>query len=815
MRSLIVFLLLAGSPSIGVAAPETFQAPVTRTANAQAGIPVRIYRDDKGVPHIFANTAPAVLYGLGYALAHDRLAQLERRKRSVTGRLSEILGPSALEADKAALNQALPAAELIRMYHAIPAEHQAMMQAYIDGINRYIDEVEAAPATKTPYEFAAWGVRPSRWTLIDYLALIASFPGDRASEELHNAQFLTAMTERYGAKTGREIFEDVVPISDPATPTVIPPGEDLAPPQPMPVPGDAYKVRTGPGVALVRPVPTSHQASRCLVIGPSRSASGNILMLQATSDGPEAHLNGGGFNTAGFSMLGWGPPIMGRAAQHGWYLTSGQADATDLFEVRLNPRNRYQYWFNGAWRPIAHRTVSIPVKGGSPVRYQVASTEHGPIVQWDVAQNLAYAQRYAARGHEIDNWVAIVEMARARNLAEFEREGVARLGWNLGVCYGDTKGQMAYWEAGLLPKRAPGADPRLPTPGTGAYEWRGFLSPDELPRTRNPKQGYLYLWNSKATTWSLEGDSARLGETFRTWSGTALAEQNQSITLLDMREFNRKISNALGGTDRTHTSPAFFARSIEHALKSNRDPEIAEAAKLMLSFNGLYEDIDRDGMYDSPGLPIFREWLQVAPRDIFGPVMDDWWTRVDEGRYLQYSTSLLLRALQGPDAALPLKHDYLQGKSSDAVILASLRQVVDTLKARYPGQAMADWRMPIFWKYFDSARKRADRPEMPDPDARRDRTAAMLGLDVAAVPHNGGDEWTGLMELDPNGQPKIYTVTDTGGQNLFVDLAGKGNPHLTDQTRMHADNEFKTIEMAPDKVADTAVSVETLQYVPR
>jgi acyl-homoserine lactone acylase PvdQ len=780
---------------------------------ARAEEQVRVYRDGKGVPHIFADTAPAVLFGLSYAIAQDRLAQLELRRRGVQGRRAEILGPSALEGDRVSLDRALSPAELLRMYRALPAEYQAMMQAYVDGINRHVDEALASPETKLPYEFGQWGVLPQRWTLLDYLGFIASMPGDRSSEELHNAAFLQAMVDRHGAAQGRDIFEDVVPISDPDTPTIIPPGEDIAPAQSLPVPGTLFRPRPG-GPVAARPSPLPRQASRCLVIGPERSASGHVLMLQATADGPEMHLHGGGFDTAGFSSLGWGPPIMGRSARHGWYLTSGEADATDIFEEVLNPADRYQYRFNGQWRRMTRTTSMIPVKGQAPVAHEVARTIHGTVVQWDAKNGVAYSERYAGRGRELDNWVAMVEMARARDLAGFEQNGVARLGWNLGICYGDTAGQVAFWEAGSLPRRAPGADSRLPTPGTGEYEWRGFLDFAEHPRLRNPKQGFLYLWNSKATSWSQEGDGARMGKTFRTWSGIDLAAANSSVTLLDLRELNRKINNALGGTDRTHTKPAFFAPALTSALARNSDPEIAEAAGLMLAFDGYYEDADKDGYYDAPGLPIFREWLAVAPQTVFGPAMDDWWTRIDAGRYLQYQTSLLWRALAGDDAGLTLKHDYLRGRNRDALILETLKQAVHNLKARYGDTPMVNWRQPIFWKYFDASKQAPDKPAMPDPDARPDRLSARLGLDVAAVPHHGGDEWTAMMELSPDAEPKIYTITDTGGQNRFIDQSGRGNPHLSDQTWMHADNEFKTIEMAPGKVVAVAESVETLVYVP-
>jgi len=55
------------------------------------------------------------------------------------------------------------------------------------------------------------------------------------------------------------------------------------------------------------------------------------------------------------------------------------------------------------------------------------------------------------------------------------------------------------------------------------------------------------------------------------------------------------------------------------------------------------------------------------------------------------------------------------------------------------------------------------------------------------------------MELTPS-LPVLYSVVEAGGQNLFIDPSGKGNPNLTDQTFMHAENEFKRIDMSLEMV---------------
>jgi penicillin amidase len=278
-----------------------------------------------------------------------------------------------------------------------------------------------------------------------------------------------------------------------------------------------------------------------------------------------------------------------------------------------------------------------------------------------------------------------------------------------------------------------------------------------------------------------------------------------------MREINRKIFNALGAQDRTNTSPAFFAPYIREALERTDDARVKRAGNLLLSFNGLYEDLDRDGHYDNAGLTIFRTWLQVAPKVIFGPSIGDWWWKIDAPRYHKYQTSLLLRALQGKSAGLPLQFDYFKGRDRDAVIIETLRQTVDTLQPQFPGKEMGDWRLPVFWKYFDPARASPDYPELPGEGPTAARTWAVLGLGPPRIVHNGGEEWVGLMELNTD-HPVLYSVVEAGGQSMFIDPSGKGSPHLTDQVTMHAENEFKRIDLSADLFKNTQAAPTKLTF---
>src|SRR5215204_6658270 len=93
--------------------PSTMKAAeagfTTLDVNGEA---VRIYRDDFGTPHIFAETNRGLFEAYGYVVAQDRLWQLELNRRAARGRLSEIFGPSQLNADRFARTTGYTDAEL-------------------------------------------------------------------------------------------------------------------------------------------------------------------------------------------------------------------------------------------------------------------------------------------------------------------------------------------------------------------------------------------------------------------------------------------------------------------------------------------------------------------------------------------------------------------------------------------------------------------------------------------------------------------------------------------------------------------------------
>src|SRR3989337_1967332 len=96
---LLVVLLALGALGYWTARRGFPQAEGTlRLPGLQAA--VHVFRDSMGIPHIFATNPHDLFMAQGFVHAQDRFWQMEFWRRIGSGRLAEVLGPSALESDR-------------------------------------------------------------------------------------------------------------------------------------------------------------------------------------------------------------------------------------------------------------------------------------------------------------------------------------------------------------------------------------------------------------------------------------------------------------------------------------------------------------------------------------------------------------------------------------------------------------------------------------------------------------------------------------------------------------------------------------------
>src|SRR5687768_17017115 len=98
--------------------------------------PVEIYRDEYGVPHIYAQTSEDLFFAQGYVHAQDRFWQMEFWRRIGQGRLSEYFGSGTVSQD--IYLRTVGFEEVAQQeYESMDDESRALMEAYSAGVNAY------------------------------------------------------------------------------------------------------------------------------------------------------------------------------------------------------------------------------------------------------------------------------------------------------------------------------------------------------------------------------------------------------------------------------------------------------------------------------------------------------------------------------------------------------------------------------------------------------------------------------------------------------------------------------------------------------
>ncbi len=187
---------------------------------------VKIVRDRYGVPAITGSSDADAWWGAGYAVAQDRLFQLELFRRATSGRLAEILGDDYLDDDLIARRDYYTDAELDADDRPHPAKLRQRAEAYRDGVNAWSSKVRSDP-TLLPGEFPALGATPPTWTLRDTARVgifLARTVPSSDGREIDNARALREL--------GPAGFDKLLPLRTDGNVATVPASNGLFPSQP-------------------------------------------------------------------------------------------------------------------------------------------------------------------------------------------------------------------------------------------------------------------------------------------------------------------------------------------------------------------------------------------------------------------------------------------------------------------------------------------------------------------------------------------------------------------------------------------------------
>jgi len=802
----------------------SLSAPVS-ASTASPKNAVMIVRDNYGVPHVFALTKEGLAFGAGYAMAQDRLWQADIFRRSSFGSLAEF-GLASIDNDYATRSMGYSREELREIFDKwTPTNPQArlkeMANAFVDGVNLYIYQALTAAAqgdlSLMPIEYLASGLPLEPWTIEDSVAIVVMMAwrfGGTGGEELGYAAALQALQAQHGPTVGWLIFNDLFPQNDPGAEVTIPsmgwwrPSGSTPPTDLLTDIDDVYgkyaEAKMSQDQLLESlGIPTKF-GSNAWMVSWWKSKTWNALQVGGPQMGQsipqivlEIGLHGGGINAVGM-MMPMLPTILIGVSEHGaWTSTTGASDVMDTYIEVLNPANHTEYLFNGAWRPMEKRIERIyGYKRLTWVDKEVYRTIHGPVIAWDHGSNLAFTMKAPYYKNELAAEEGWSLYQQARNIWEFQ-EAVKTVQPSHNFYWIDRMGSIGYWHAGTFPvKPTTGrdgrlVDDRLPLWGTGEEEWVSVTGFAQMPKSINPKQGWLANWNNKPiANWPYGESDAGWGEGHRVKRIMELLASGGKFSFEDMNGINMDAGY-------NHIPGMNFLRYLIEAAKT--DPTIpAEVTSYLESWNHHYNDVleprypNPAATYDDPGLTIFDAWYSRINTAVFADDLPPNVMAVGE-----WKVSTLIHVFDGSDSKLPLSYDYLNGQDRNTVIAQVLKEAMAYLTSKY-GPDMSTWLTPVRKVTFDRM------GALPAP--------AMHYMNRGTYNHIA--EMPRLRWINPHAVDVIPP-----GQSGFVKLEIIGgiptpvpSPHAYDQLLLYETWQYKPMLHNIFDILEVAESITILQF---
>ncbi|HEX4901955.1 MAG TPA: penicillin acylase family protein, partial [Acidimicrobiales bacterium] len=640
--------------------PMDFE-PVGETTTVDVGRPgVTVVYDEYGVAHIEGETREDLAFGAGWVTARDRGLLLDFGRGPARAAVADVPGIDAFSLVTSAQQfEPSEAADqlvrdqvdlLVETYGDEGEEIVADMQAYADGLNAF-------------YEANPDGTERDPFTVEDVVAttaFIGSIFGAGGGGEAVNSDLLATLQERLGEDRGRKAWEDLLQTDDPEAPTtveerfeygtltggdvvgsvVLDPGSITSLDPREPVAGAVPAVEAQPASYRVDAAgdPPDRQASNWLTVAPEGSADGTALAVMGPQLGyyyPEivmqVHLSGPGIEAQGVAVPGLAMYLLiGRTADYAWSLTSAGLDVRDVFVEELcEPDGSEPTRASGAYRfegeCVPFEQFEAGTLGGQPIRYPVSV--HGPVVGTATVDGrpVALTRQRSTFGRDGLNLAALKSMTEGdASTAEDFWDSASRFGFTFNWGYVNRE-EIGYFASGRLPVRAEGLDRRLPTWGTGEYEWQGFLDPEDHPHAAGHPDDRMVNWNNQSAPGFMHSDTELYGsvhrvENFDQWpEDVTLADvvsvMNRAATEQVLSGVWPVVREVLEGGD----APSPLAEAAVEIL----DEWVADDAPLL--------DGDEDGEYDDAGALLFQELWPAVERAVLEPVLGDVFDTVLDG----------------------------------------------------------------------------------------------------------------------------------------------------------------------------------------
>ncbi len=510
--------------------------------------PVDVRFDDRGVPHIFAQTEDDAARALGWVHARDRLFQMEMIQRAVAGTLTELVGARALPLDREARRLALAQGALAK-WNAVPdtAVVRRDVTAYMEGVNAYIEQMRPEDL---PLEYRLLGRKPRRFEPQDTYYLLV-----RMSQTLSFQQgelAYNAVAQLVGEAAADAIYTATAPIQEPIEPV---PGRRAAQIDarwrlPAPQKPDSTRVAMARAYGQLAQSAIRGEAvvgSNNWAVSPQRSATGHALLagdphleLTLPSIWYEAHLVVDGKVDAYGVTFPLAPIIpIGFNRDMAWTMTNTGNDVVDFYkEVVDDSTSPKRYMLDGQWTDLTTRVETYRDPSGGTVAVDTFyATHRGPTFRSALGW---VSQRWTARepSNEGNNFRLGM---RATGVRDFYSRMESYQTPAQNMLTADREGNIGIRSTGRYPIRPGNVRGDVAVDGsTRASDWSGDQPISWYPQSINPAQGYLASANQQPLD-----PAVRAGYAGNDWPSpwramriNRLLREDSSVTVDDMRRFH-------------------------------------------------------------------------------------------------------------------------------------------------------------------------------------------------------------------------------------------------------------------------------------
>lgn len=680
-----------------LASTNIFAQPAPQTRDYASH--VTIARDKWGVPHIFGDKDEDVAYGLAWANAEDDFKTMQETFLPVKEMMGRATGKDGAAMDF--LNHLLGGDRFVEehYYKDLSPDFIRYIEGYAAGINAY--------ALAHPKEVRVKGAFPI------------------TGKDVIKGYFLTLALVSYAHGP----IKDILGGRFDTIPSVV-----------------------GSNGFAFSPVKTDN-GHTMLCANPHVSLQGFLSWYEVQLHSEE------GLDILGATFQGASSVFVGTNENLGWTHTWNLLDLVDTYELKMNPRHKLQYQFDGEWKTLEKRPIWLKVRLGKiviPVKKTTYWSVYGPTLK--SKKGKFYSIRYPAN-MDIRTPEQWYRMDKAKNFDEFHQALEMNAIPRFNIIYADKEGHLFYADNGKIPIRdtTKGYNWKGIVPGnTSNTLWTKYYTIDDMPQVRNPHCGYIYNMNNTPYDATCEAEDVPFGSfptvmNFRTGNGNRSERFKQLIKGMDKVSFDEMKSIKF---DSQFPDTSRFLSSIKliYQLDTAKYPNLKEAISLMQHW-------DKKATPDAHGAAIW----ELAITYIFNK--HDY----DDHEFL---TGI---PLDEPELIEAIQHaqDHLLkyfGK-------------VDVLLGDFQRLRRGDYDMPL--------------PGFPDVLAANYSKPAPDGRYVGYV----GDSYVLFAEYDKNGPVRIETLSPYGSS------AKPSSPHYADQMPLFVKHQTKTMSMDKDEVLKTAERV--------